>query len=54
MLILTLLFMMWEVMQMIAQGYSYFNDIWNYLDFGGYILFLIHCLLILMGEDHEN
>ena len=47
--ILTILFSLYEVLQIVAEGVYYFSEVWNLLDISGYVTFVIHTVLYMTG-----
>ena len=47
--VLTLINYLYEIVQLYAERLDYFTDFWNYLDFSGTLLFILHCILVWAG-----
>ena len=45
---------LYEIVQMYAERGDYFTDFWNYLDFLGTFLFMLHCILVWAGVLGSN
>ena len=47
--VLTFINYLYEIVQLYAERLDYFTDFWNYLDFSGTLLFILHCILVWVG-----
>ena len=54
MLVWTVIYVIYEGLQIAAQGLSYFADLWNYFDLFGLLLFLLHLVFLSSGFENES
>ena len=49
-----LFFFIYEIKQVQIEGYSYFEDVWNYMELGGNIFFAIGCYWDIVNDTITN